>query len=70
MLSYSDGAADDQNMEGVRFGNENLNQIVKRYGITSPAQQTCEAIYDTLLSFQQGAPQFDDVILLALRRLA
>jgi phosphoserine phosphatase RsbU/P len=70
MLLYSDGAEDNQNIDGIRFGNENLNQIVEQFGIVSPAQQTCEAIYDTLVNFQQGAPQFDDVTLLAVRRLA
>ena len=70
MLLCSDGAADDRNMEGVRFGNEHLNQIVERFGIAFPAQQTCEAIYDTLVDFQKSAPQFDDVTLLAVRRLA
>ena len=70
MLLYSDGAADDRNVDGIRFGNENLNQIVERFGISSPAQQTCEAIYETLTDFQQGAPQFDDITLLAVRRLA
>jgi len=70
MLLYSDGAADDRNADGIRFGNENVNQIVERFGIIYPAQKTCQAIYDTLVDFQQGAPQFDDITLLAVRRLA
>ena len=70
MLLYSDGATDIRNVDGIRFGSENLNQIVGRFGIVTPAQQTCEAIYNTLVNFQQGAAQYDDVTLLAVRRLA
>ena len=50
--------------DGIRFDNESLNQMVKQCGIASPAQQTCEVIYETLVDFQQGTPQFNDVTLL------
>ncbi len=69
MLLYSDGIADDRNAERTRFGDEGLVELVKQFGIASPAQQTCEAIYAALVEFQQSAPQFDDVTLLAVRRL-
>jgi serine phosphatase RsbU (regulator of sigma subunit) len=70
MLLYSDGIADDRNAERVRFGDERLADLVKQFGIASPAQQTCEAIYEALMAFQASAPQFDDVTLLGVRRLA
>jgi sigma-B regulation protein RsbU (phosphoserine phosphatase) len=70
MLLYSDGIADDRNTERTRFGDEGLIELVKQFGIASPAQQTCEAIYAALVAFQNSAPQFDDVTLLAVRRLS
>jgi len=70
MLLYSDGAADDRDTDKVRFGDERFHEIVRRFGIASPAQQTCEAIYAALVAFQTSAPQFDDVTLLAVRRLS
>ncbi len=70
MLLYSDGAADDRNVDGIRFGDEGLKNVVKQFGINNPAQQTCQAVFDFLVDYQKGAPQFDDVTLLAVRRLA
>jgi serine phosphatase RsbU (regulator of sigma subunit) len=70
MLLYSDGIADDRNAEGLRFGVEGLKNVVKQFGVLHPAQQTCQAVFDALADFQKDAPQFDDVTLLAVRRLA
>ena len=70
MLLYSDGIADDRNADGLRFGDEGLKKIVQQFGINNPAQETCQAVYDFLVDYQNGVPQFDDVTLLAVRRLA
>lgn len=70
MLLYSDGAADDKNPDRVSFGLTGVEQIVQQFGITSSAQQTCQAIFTTLIEYQNGAPQFDDITLLAVRRLS
>lgn len=69
MLLYSDGPADSRNPEGVRFGQKGLHQAIRQYGTHTPAQQTCQAVYDSLVTHQNGEPQFDDVTLLAVRRL-
>jgi serine phosphatase RsbU (regulator of sigma subunit) len=69
MLLYSDGATDIWNTDEIHFGKEGLMQAVKLFGIHIPAQQTCQAIYDFLVEYQNGAPQFDDVTLLVVRRL-
>ena len=69
MLLYTDGPADTCNLEGLRFGVERLIQVLQQFGIQSSAQQTCQAIYDAIVDFKQEAPQFDDVTLLAVRRL-
>lgn len=69
MLLYSDGPADNRNADGIRFSDQGLSRVVKQFGTQIPAQQTCQAIYDTVVEFQNGTPQFDDVTLLAVRRL-
>ena len=69
MLLYSDGIADDVNRDFVSFGSAHLEQVVQKHGTQNSAQQTCQAVFDALVEFQNGAPQFDDVTLLAVRRL-
>jgi sigma-B regulation protein RsbU (phosphoserine phosphatase) len=68
MILYSDGPADTRNAEGVRFGENGFKNAIRQYGIHYPAQQICQTVYDCLLEYQNGAPQFDDVTLLAVRR--
>jgi phosphoserine phosphatase RsbU/P len=70
MLLYSDGVEDDRNAEGLRFGEDGLTEVVQKFALGQPAQQTCENIYAALIDFQKDAPQFDDVTLLAVRRLS
>lgn len=70
MLLYSDGAADTRNENGMRFGNKGLKNAIQQYGIRNSAQETCQTVYDCLVKHQNGAPQFDDITLLAVRRLA
>lgn len=69
MLLYSDGVTDGINEENERFGSDNVKGIIRQYGNTATAQYTCQAVYDSLVEHQGGAPQFDDVTLLAVRRL-
>jgi len=70
LLLYSDGVTDDLNRDGsVHFGRDGLAQIVRRVGGGVPAQHACQAILDALIAFQGGAAQFDDITLLAVRRL-
>jgi serine phosphatase RsbU (regulator of sigma subunit) len=69
MLLCSDGAADSRDASGVRFGEARLHRVLQQYGINSRAQQTCQSVYDCLVDYQNGAPQFDDITLLAVRRV-
>jgi serine phosphatase RsbU (regulator of sigma subunit) len=69
MLLYTDGPADTCNQEGLRFGVDRLIQVVQQFGNQASAQQTCQAIYDAIVDFKQEAAQFDDVTLVAVRRL-
>lgn len=69
MVLYSDGSADTRNDDVVRFGNDALFKTIQKFGIDHTAQQTCQSVYDCLVEYQNGAPQFDDVTLLTVRRL-
>lgn len=68
MLLYSDGAADARFKDDLPFGLDGVIQTMKRLGTQTPAQDICQGIFDSALEFQQGAPQFDDITLLAARR--
>lgn len=68
MLLYSDGSGDTRNIDGIRFGDKALKDVIQQLGITNPAQQTCQSVYECLVEYQNGAPQFDDITLLAVRR--
>jgi hypothetical protein len=69
MLLSSDGPIDTRNAEGVRFGEQGLKDLIRHIGVHVPAQSICQAVHDRLLEYQNGAPQFDDITLLAARRL-
>lgn len=57
MLLYSDGIADDVNRDFVSFGSAHLNRSCKKHRTQNSAQQTCQAVFDALVEFQNGAPQ-------------
>lgn len=69
MVLYSDGPADTRNSDGIRFGNDGLYKAIEQLESNTAAQKTCQAVYDCLVDHQNDAPQFDDVTLLAVRRL-
>jgi len=69
MVLYSDGVTDGRNVEGQRFGEERFVEYVARYGNHQSAQQTCQGVFDVLVTFQSGTTQYDDITLLAVRRL-
>ena len=69
LLLYSDGVTDCNNPQQERFGDERLCQLMETFASDTPTQAVCEKIFESLGDFQQGAPQFDDVTLLAVRAL-
>jgi serine phosphatase RsbU (regulator of sigma subunit) len=69
MLLYSDGVPDDRSESGKTFDQEGLVKIVEKLGVDIPAQDVCRMIFNTLFEFQNGESQFDDVTLLAAKRL-
>lgn len=69
MLLYTDGSADARNAESVRFGETGFHAAIRTLAVDVPSQQACQAVYQCLVEYQNGAPQFDDVTLLAVRRI-
>lgn len=68
MLLYTDGSADTRNPQLVRFGEKGFHAAIQRFAVHAPAQEACQVVYNCLVQYQDGAPQFDDVTLLAVRR--
>ena len=68
MFLYSDGSADTRNSQSIRFGEKGFRAAIQQFGVNHSAQQACQSVYDCLVEYQDGTPQFDDVTLLAVRR--
>lgn len=69
MFLYTDGSTDTRNAEGIRFGEKSFHVAIQKFGVNNPSQQACQSVYECLVEYQAGAPQFDDVTLLAVRRM-
>ncbi|HEY8535031.1 MAG TPA: GAF domain-containing SpoIIE family protein phosphatase [Vicinamibacterales bacterium] len=68
LLLYSDGATEARNGSGEEFGEQRLLDAVRQV-VHRPADAIVDAVLESLDAFVGGAPQFDDVTLLAVRRL-
>jgi serine phosphatase RsbU (regulator of sigma subunit) len=66
MLLYTDGVTEASTHAGEMFGNERLLEALRQH-LDTPPQRLCEALIATLTSFAQGAPQADDITLVAVR---
>jgi phosphoserine phosphatase RsbU/P len=65
LLLYTDGMTDCRNPEGVAFGLERIKTTLS--GLTGlSAQDVCDKLLETLLSYQNGSKQDDDVTLVAI----
>jgi hypothetical protein len=51
---------------GICFGEKSFHVAVQQVGINNLAQQACKAVYDYLAKYQNGAPPFGDIALLAV----
>jgi serine phosphatase RsbU (regulator of sigma subunit) len=65
IVLYTDGATDTVNPHGERFGRERLRESMRSLG-QYPAQEFCETIFETLVQFQDGSPQADDMAMVAI----
>jgi hypothetical protein len=67
LVLYTDGIPDSQNIQGEFFGEELLISSVLASAGQS-ADEIQESILENVMSFSEGASQFDDITLLVLVR--
>lgn len=65
IVLFTDGATDAVNPDNERFGRERLRQAMRHFLLFS-AQEFCEAMFETIARFQNGAPQADDMAMVAI----
>ena len=66
LFALTDGAPEAKNPRGEFFGRERLLDILRR--CNSSAQELVKTMAAELRSYMDGATQFDDITLLAVRR--
>jgi serine phosphatase RsbU (regulator of sigma subunit) len=69
LVLYTDGVPDAQNRQEAFFGSDRLLACVQD-SMSEPAQTIQDTILASIHEFSAGAPQFDDVALIVLRREA
>lgn len=68
LVLYTDGITDALGLDGEQeFGMERLTEVVKANGSMS-AQELTNEILAAIQEFAQGAPQFDDLTLMVVKR--
>jgi len=68
LVFFTDGACDTLSPDGEDFGEERLRHVLEKNSATSAAN-LLEALDFALEEFRQDMPPFDDVTLIALRRI-
>jgi serine phosphatase RsbU (regulator of sigma subunit) len=68
VVLYSDGVPDAQNESDEEFGEDRLLDVL-RASREAPAEVIVARVFEAIDAFAAGAPQFDDITLLVLRRL-
>jgi len=66
---YSDGVTDAQDAADEEFGEARLLEVL-RASVGQPAQTMIARVFEAIDAFAGGAPQFDDITLLVVRRFA
>jgi serine phosphatase RsbU (regulator of sigma subunit) len=68
LLLFTDGMTDCRDSNGIAFGLERIK--IGLAGMTGlPAQEVCDRLFNTLMAYQNGSPQDDDVTLVAIHRV-
>ena len=65
LVLYTDGMTDCRDPQGVAFGLERIKSTLSGL-VGLSAQQVCDKLFDTLMEYQNGAKQDDDVTLVAI----
>jgi sigma-B regulation protein RsbU (phosphoserine phosphatase) len=68
LVLFTDGMTDCRDPNGVAFGLDRIISVLAGLGGLS-AQQVCDRLFDTLMAYQHGASQDDDVTLVAIHAL-
>jgi len=67
LLLYTDGLTDCRNPAGISFGLDHIkSSLAEMKGF--PAQEVCDRLFNTLMNYQNGSAQDDDVTLVAIHR--
>lgn len=69
LVMFTDGMTDCRNPKGQPFGLEKIKQTMAGLGRVT-AQSGCDQLFDSLMLYQSGAKQDDDVTLVAIHALA
>lgn len=69
LFLYTDGVTEATDRQENMYGNDRLLQTVKNRQV-SPAEQMVRFVKADIDEFVAGAPQFDDITLLVIRRIA
>lgn len=67
LVLFTDGMTDCRDPNGVAFGLERIKTTLSDMA-GLPAQEICDRLFNTLMSYQNGASQDDDVTLVAIHR--
>jgi sigma-B regulation protein RsbU (phosphoserine phosphatase) len=67
VIGYTDGVTEAHAPDGKLFSNDRLLELLNHP--TSSASELVERIRGALLTYMKGAPQFDDITMLSVRRL-
>ncbi len=65
LMMFTDGMTDCRNPKGVPFGLEKIKTTLSGLSVAT-AQAACDQLFDTLMYYQSGAKQDDDVTLVAI----
>ena len=66
LVIFSDGVTEAVNASNQMFGNERLEQLVKKNASLS-AQEIKDRIEQDVLAFTRGLPQGDDITLIVMK---
>ncbi len=65
LVMFTDGMTDCRDPQGEPFGLERIKMTMSRL-LNVTAQSSCDQLFDTLMMYQSGAKQDDDVTLVAI----
>jgi sigma-B regulation protein RsbU (phosphoserine phosphatase) len=66
LVMFTDGMTDCRNPQGQPYGIERILKTMGSLGKAS-AQESCDELFDSLMLYQSGGKQDDDVTLVAIR---